>query len=456
MFRYSTSYRFFILAKAGIGLAYLWYIWDFFWIHADLWRQPFFFLPGPSNIIFSGYPPLDVILRGLAVLVSSKTMVWVFFLAAPLAVGLYFWGHHKWLQFVIGCWISFSIISLASLVGVFNSMADIWINYVFVAYILSSFISTPIEWEEHEAGLSMVKWKNNPTVASRYAWLVVLIQFAVYFFAGITKLRYGWAPWITGTALQNLAFDSAMREFVRGIPVPYWISLLLCYITLFQRLVVPFGFYFKSFRLWSVLILGSMHIGYAILMNVAVFPVIGIASLLMILPPKAAAKPAFPRHHKSKKPVLQTSRIPLLQHTAMCIFSLWLLFESARLTISQAMPWENKLMIVPAWRMFADGGATAGGHWRLILETSNGEVNATDISMQLLPHLWRDRFYIDLIFHEILANNTGSGSLPQRLADATAKNYAQLQLQEKISPTVLGYGYEIYSERPLFQNNAKK
>jgi len=30
MFRYLTSYRFFILAKLGIGLAYLWFCWDFF------------------------------------------------------------------------------------------------------------------------------------------------------------------------------------------------------------------------------------------------------------------------------------------------------------------------------------------------------------------------------------------------------------------------------------------
>jgi hypothetical protein len=458
MFRYLTSYRFYTLAKSGIGLSYLWYVLDLFWIHSDLWHQPFSFLPGPSNIIFSGYPSLDAILRQIAIFVSSKAMVWLFVLAAPSAVGLYLWGHHKWLQFSVGCWMSFSMISLTSLVGVFNSMADIWINYVFVAYSLSALICSSADWKENEAGFSLAKWKNDPVLASRYAWLVVLIQFAVYFFAGLTKLRYGWTNWMTGTALQNLAFDSAMRGFARGIPVPFWISLVLCYITLFQRLVVPFGFYFKRFRFWSVLILGSMHIGYAILMKVAVFPVIGIASLLMILPTRAAAlpQPASRPRHKPKRSLPQTVRVPIFQNMVMCLFSLWLILESARLIIFQALPWENKLMIVPAWRMFADGGANAGGQWRLLLETPHGEVDATDIALEMLPHLWRDRFYIDLIFHEILSNNTGPGSLPARLADATAKMYAQHQLQINASPTVLNCGFDIYSNRPLSQTSTAK
>src|SRR6202012_3389958 len=100
----------------------------------------------------------------------------------------------------------------------------------------------------------------------------------------INKLVDGWTPWTTGVALQNLAIDSSMHDFVRGTHVPYWLSLILCYVTLGQRLVVPFGFFLKRYRIWSVLILGTMHIGYAILMQVNLFPVVGIASLLLILP----------------------------------------------------------------------------------------------------------------------------------------------------------------------------
>ena len=73
-------------------------------------------------------------------------------------------------------------------------------------------------------------------------------------------------------ALQNLAFDSSMHEFVRGTHVPYWLSLILCYVTLVQRLIVPFGFFFMQvIRFLSVLVLGAMHIGYAILMYVNLF-----------------------------------------------------------------------------------------------------------------------------------------------------------------------------------------
>src|ERR1700692_1185265 len=49
MFRYLTSYRFYTLAKVGFALAYLWYIWDFFWIHVALWNQMSLLLFDPSH-----------------------------------------------------------------------------------------------------------------------------------------------------------------------------------------------------------------------------------------------------------------------------------------------------------------------------------------------------------------------------------------------------------------------
>src|SRR5580658_3969258 len=119
MFRYSTTYRFYTLAKIGFGLGYLWYIWDFFRIHVAIWNQLSLLLPDPSDIIFSGNPQLDVFLRPAAIFLGGKTMVWLFVLISPLAAGLYVWGRHKWLQLAVGCWMSFSMISLTSLIGVF-------------------------------------------------------------------------------------------------------------------------------------------------------------------------------------------------------------------------------------------------------------------------------------------------------------------------------------------------
>ncbi|HEX3857530.1 MAG TPA: HTTM domain-containing protein [Verrucomicrobiae bacterium] len=448
MFRYLTSYRFYTLAKIGFGVAYLWYIWDFFRIHIAMWDQLSLLLSDPSDITFSGNSQLDVYLRRAAIFVSGKTMVWVFFLISPLAAGLYVWGRHKWLQFAVGCWMSFSMISLTALVGVFTSTADIWLNYILITYSLTALICPADEWEKCESGFSVAGWRNNPVLASTFAWLVVLLQFSVYFFAGINKLIDGWVPWTMGTALQNLAFDSSMHEFVRGTHVPYWISLILCYVTLLQRLVVPFGFFFMRSRIWSVLILGAMHIGYAILMYVNLFPLVGIASLLMIWPPRILPLPQPSQPNRKKKIVPRNKQATLVQSAAICLFSLWLLLESTRLTIADPMPWENKLMAVPAWRMFADGGKWAGGKWRLIFETPQGEVDATDMACQPLPHLWRNRFYIDTIFHELLNKNTGPGSLADRLLQATEKTYRDRQLRMNGNPVVLDAGFDIIYRNP--------
>jgi hypothetical protein len=447
MFHYPTSYRCYTLAKIGFGSAYLWFVLDFFRIHVAVWNQLAPLLSDPAQITFSGIPFLDVYLRQLAIFVSGKSMVWFFLFSAPIAVGIYLWGRCRWLQFAMGCWMSFSMVSLNSLVGVFNSTADIWVNFVFVIYGLTALICSNDEWEHHEPGFNRLKWHDNPTLASRYAWLAVWLQFIVYLFAGVNKLIYGWTPWTKGLALQNLAFDSSMHQFVRGMHVPYLISLILCYVTLFQRLVVPFGFFFKRSRLWSVLILVTMHVGYAILMSVNLFPVIGIASLLLILPPRKW-EPALPiaevPGRNSRKPKIDRGPLKLIPYVTIGVFSVWLFLESARLTVAHPEPWENKLMIVPVWRMFADGGVYAGGKWRFIIETPRGDIDETKVAIGMLPGLWRDRFYIDDIFHEILNKNTGPGSLPDKLAKATEDEYSQRQHLTNGDPTILNSGFDIY------------
>jgi peroxiredoxin Q/BCP len=446
MFRYATSYRYYTLARIGFGLAYLWYIWDFFWIHAGMRKLLPLLLSNPSDIVFSGNPVLDVYLRRLAVFVSGKTVVCVLIFSSPLVVGVYLWGRHRWLQFGVGCWISISMISLSSLAGVFVTTADIWLHYVFLLYGLTALICSNEEWDRGEPGLNVAKWRENPSFASIYAWYVVLLQFTVYFYAGVNKLIHGWKPWMTGVALQNLAYDSSMHDFAWGIHVPYWLSLILCYVTLLQRLVVPFGFYSTRYRLWSVLILGTMHIGYAILMRVNLFPLVGIASLLMILPYRNALVPHLSARlpHQPKKIVPQKSQLTLIQNAVICIFSFWLVLEAARVTNFNATPWENKFMIVPAWRMFADGGVTAGGKWRIFLDTPQGTVDASALSQEALPHLWRDRFYSDIIFHELLGNDKAPAPLAARLLQATEQIYRDHQLQANSNPAILGYHFEIY------------
>lgn len=455
MFRYTTSYRCYNLAKIGFSLAYLWYVSDFLRIHMAIWSQLAPLLPDPRHVVLSGNQQLDVVLRGVAVFLSGRAMVWTFAVSSPVAAGLFLWGRHKWLQFAVGCWISFSMISLNSLVGVFSSTVDVWVNLVFVTYSLAALVSSAEGWEKYEAGLKVARWRENPSLVSAFAWLAVWLQFLVYFFAGVNKLVFGWVPWTTGVALQNLAVDSSFRDFARGTHVPYWISLILCYVTLLQRLVVPFGFFFRRFRLWSVIILGTMHVGYAILMNVNLFPLIGIASLLMILPPRTSTLPrATSKITSSDGRGVSPQRRNVapkaawVENTVICLFALGLALESARLTHFDAMPWENKLMVTPGWKMFADGGTVAGGEWRIILATPRERIDATATALQPLPHLWRDRFYINIIFSDLLNRNTGPGSLVDRLARSTMKTYRESQFRLNLRPMIGNCGFELYQWEP--------
>jgi hypothetical protein len=435
--RYLTSYRFYTLAKMGIALAYLWFIWDFFWIQVAVGNGLDQLVPASADIIPS---------------VQNRSLTWIFSGAAPITVGLYIWGRFKWLQFAVGCWMGLSMIAMVCSLGAFASVADIWLHYILLAYGLAALVCPAREWEECEPGFTPAAWKENRVLASTYAWLVVVIQFAVYFFSGINKLVDGWTPWTGGVALQNLAFDSSMHDYLRGIHVPYWISFALCYVTLFQRLVVPFGFFWMRYRGWAVLILGSMHVGYDLLMQVAIFPVIGVSSLLMIVPPRPLALPLLSRPtlrqpRQIKRWLEKSGPATPLRIAVPLLFAAWLVVESTRVTVEEAMPWENTLVLVPAWRMFADGGVAAGEKWSLILQTRSGEVDATQIPLRMLPHLWRDRFYVDSILHNVLRENSNAthftNSMVERLVEATEKIYSDQQLRAKGDPVILKAGFII-------------
>jgi hypothetical protein len=449
-FYYRVSYRSYMLSKVGIGLAYLWYVWDFFQIHLAAWAHPSPLLLNPSGVSFVDSPTFDPLLRGLAVFLNGKAPVWTILVVSPSAVGAYLWGRSRWLQIAVGIWMSFSMITLISLAGVFASSADIWLHYDVAVYPLAGLLARADTWKECEPGISWADWQNNPAVGSTYAMLIVCVEFTVYFFAGVNKLVFGWAPWTSGTAIQSLAFDASVREFVRGIHVPHVVSFVLCYVTLFQRLVVPFGFFVSRYRMAAALILGLMHIGYAMLMHVNLFPLVGLSSLLMVWPHRASS--ALPAAERLRNAGREASSRPgghlgTLRTFTISVFVSWLLLEPARLTLFLPMAWENKLMVVPVWRMFADGGAAAGGEWRLILWTSSGKLDATAMSLQALPHLWRDRFLIDTIFHDLAAGDVRPDSLAGHLLLTTKQAYRAQQVRQGRDPTILQTNFDIYISR---------
>jgi hypothetical protein len=446
--QYRVAYRTYVLSKAGIGLAYLWFVFDFLRIHLAAWAHPSRLLLNPAGMVFVGSSSLDPVLLELAELLNGTAAVWTFFALSPVAVGLYLWGRHKWLQFAVGSWMSVSMIALASMSGCFASSADLWLHFDVLAYVLAALVIPGDAWGESEPGFCRAQWERNPTFGSVYASLVVWVQFSTYVFAGVNKLVFGWEAWTHGTALQNLAFDSSMRDFARGTSVPYALSLVFCYVTLLQRLVVPFGFFLPKYRLWSALILGTMHVGYAILMNVNLFPVVGIASLLMVWPPRDASAPErAPPLRERLRELLPLAGRTRFQFLAMGLFVSWLLLEPIRLTSFGPMAWENKLMVVPAWRMFSDGGVAAGGAWRLMFSTAHGDVDATDLSLEALPQLWRDRFVVDLIFHELATRHTGPNSLTRDLLLTAEDTYRSRQRERGDDEAIRRSGFELYLKR---------
>jgi hypothetical protein len=428
VFRYLTSYRGYTLAKVGLALAYLWFIGDFFRIHLAFWAGLSLLLPNPAAVVSADDSPWNLLLRAEAFFIGSPVLVWTVFLASPFVAGLFLWGRCKWLQCAVACWLCSSMVAMVAYVGVFASAADVWLNLAFLSYGITTLLCPANKWDEREPGFGWEIWRKNPTLASAFAWLLVVIQFAVYFFAGITKLVAGWDPWVMGFAIQNLAYDSSMHDFARGLRVPYSVSWFFCYVTLFQRLVVPFGFFFMRYRGWAVLILGAMHLGYDMLMQVAIFPLVGIAFLFIVVPPRKLSLPLFchpslrqPREVR-KLTGLHTPPAPLAR-VVLAFFALWLILESARIALFEVVPWESPLLLAPTWRMFADGGVEAGRKWRLVLLTSRGQVDGTGEVLESLPHLWRDRFYIDVILHQVEDENFGkqeipSNSLPERLLSA--------------------------------------
>ncbi len=121
--------------------------------------------------------------------------------------------------------------------------------------------------------------KDSP-IESYWVGVLKLVGFCVYFFAGLHKIIV--PDWRTGIALQNVFLDhdliNARYSFVAETP---WMYFLSAWITLFQRLVVPWGLWSsrRELRLVSAGLLALMHYSYMVIMNLGTFSWVGILFL---------------------------------------------------------------------------------------------------------------------------------------------------------------------------------
>jgi hypothetical protein len=93
--------------------------------------------------------------------------------------------------------------------------------------------------------------------------------------------------------------------------------------------------------------------------------------------------------------------------------------------------------------------------WRLILQTPQGEMDATDMLLQVLPHLWRDRFYMDDILHRVLNENSQQeldhpDAMLRRLLQGAEKLYDDHQFRRHGNPIIFRARFEILS-RPQIE-----
>jgi hypothetical protein len=408
MTRYLTSYRFFILSKVGLGLAYLWICWDFFRINQALGRGLRELLPDLASETVCNNALLNRSIIDALSLLSRPVAIWSFFILSPVAVAFYVWGRFRWLQIAIGGWVWLSMAGMTARATVLMSTADFWLSWCFILYVVAGMITPAGQWNVSHPVFSPTTWRKNPTIYSEYAGLIVVLEFTVYFYAGINKLAQGWTAWTSGVAIQNLSTDLSVHDFVRGIHVPFFISLVLCYITLFQRLVVPFGFFVMRYRGWAVLILGAMHVGYDLLMQVAIFPLIGVSGLLLIIPPRERALPLFSRPSLKRGKLLKKyfqalpqtrPRLPQII-LASGMLALLLIEPAINACAGSHNPyWNIKLMTQAHWIMFADGGNLSRWRFRIaakIHDPVTGRVQyreIDDLPLRYFPGTWRTRFY---------------------------------------------------------------
>jgi len=449
MMRYLTSYRFFILSKMGLGLAYLWVCWDFLRINQAVWDHLHELLPALESEVICSNPTLNSIIIETLVFLSQPALIWSYFILSPLVVALYVWGRFRWLQVAVGTWVWISLVALTAHATVLMSTADFWLSWCFLLYIVAGLTVPRQQWEISQPGFSLHLWRKNPLLYSEYAGWLVLLQFTVYFYAGVNKLVNGWTAWTSGLAIQNLSSDLSVHDFVRGIHVPFFISLVLCYLTLFQRLLVPFGFFIMRYRGWAVLILGAMHVGYDLLMQVAIFPLIGISGLLLIIPPREQALPLFSKpSFKQNRSLKKYLKSIAMTHPGMAqkIFAIGmaalLLIEPAINAIeSTNQPyWNIKLATQAHWIMFADGGNLSGIRFKIgvkVHDPLTGQIRYDEIDQLPLgyfPDTWRTRFYVQTIL--LKANHSSQPSGEAIINDHYLNDYIHVaeKLYRKASP----------------------
>jgi hypothetical protein len=290
-----------------------------------------------------------------------------------------------------------SIAALTARVSVVMTTADFWLSWCFILYLMAGMITPSGQWEVSQPSLRTDLWHKNATISSEYAFLLVVLQFTVYFYAGLNKFIFGWTAWTSGTALQELMFDPAMHHYVRGLALHYLISLFLCYLTLAQRLIVPFWFFSWRYRRWAVIMLGLMHLGYEAVMQVTVFPDRHRMPAYRVTPQRSCVASVCSIDAEGSDRTEVIFELPPQERTLArpknpcCNHRNRVGDGAGGYALRQRCPpyWNVKLATQLHWIMFADGGAQSKDRFKVrvkVQDPTTGRIRLYDVTDLLISY----------------------------------------------------------------------
>jgi hypothetical protein len=147
-------------------------------------------------------------------------------------------------------------------------------------------------------------------------------------------------------------------------------------------------------------------------MQVAIFPLIGVSSLLLVVPPRELALPLFShpslKRGKSLRKFLHAlpKTHPTMPQTILAAGVVALLVIEPAINSAQGSNnpyWNIKLATQAHWVMFADGGNLSHLRFRIAAKVHDpltGQVQyreIEDLPLRYFPGTWRTRFYIQAI-----------------------------------------------------------
>ena len=401
MTRYLTSYRFFILSKAGFSLAYLWVCWDFLRINRALEGNLQTLLPALSGETIFDNAGLNRAFISALLFFSQPAAIWIYSILAPLAVGLFIWGQYRWLQVAVGLWLWLSMIGLTARASILMSTADFWLNWSFILYAVSGFVTPAGRWEKSQPSFSRELWRKNPIVESEYALLVVILQFSVYFLC-----RRQQAPRRVAAVDHRRRHPESLPTIfpcaitLRGLPAPvrHLLRLLLRHpvpatrgsLWLFHRALSRLG---RAHSRRHARRLRNAHAGRD-------FSSRSPLGLLLIIPPRELALPLFSRpslrrDKRLRHYIKSIAGAPprLTQHIALILVAaILLLGPIIDIALTPDLPsWTIKSGTLLHWTMFSDGGSSARIRLRVGVRVRDPQTGLTrydevsDLPLELPP-----------------------------------------------------------------------